>query len=73
MSNAWTQSETERRAIVETGTPVVCSIHKGDDENLRAWAAEQGRFVACERKSNSFWCNPFKQDKKRKDKNTGFN
>ena len=67
MSNAWTQSETERRALVETGTPVVCSIHKGDDENLRAWAAEQGRFVACERKSNSFWCNPFKQDKKRKD------
>ena len=67
MNTTWTQSETERRALVETGTPVVCNLHKGDDENLRAWAAEQGRFVACERKSKSFWCNPFEQDKKRKD------
>ena len=67
MSTTWTQSEIERRALVECGGTAVANIRAGHDEALRAWAAERGLFVSCERTSNSFWANPFQQDPALKD------
>ena len=54
---AWSQSELDRRAIVEAGGTVVANMHKDADLALLAWAQETDRFVRIDRKSD--WGNPF--------------
>ncbi len=58
----WSESEKERRAVVEMGQTVVANLHKGEDEALRAWATEKGLAVRIDRKSRSDWENPFVVD-----------
>ena len=58
----WSDSEKERRALVEMGQTVVANQHKGEDEALRAWAAKEGLAVRIDRNSGSDWANPFLVD-----------
>ena len=52
---SWTDSERERRAIVEDGGTVVA--HMKDDEHLIRWAQFAGVYQRIDRKSD--WGNPF--------------
>lgn len=52
----WTESELERRAVVEAGGTVIANQRA--DEALRRWAQGAGRLVRIDRRSR--WGNPFK-------------
>jgi hypothetical protein len=53
----WSQSELDRRAIVEAGGTVVANMHQDTDRALLTWARKTDRFVRIDR--NSDWGNPF--------------
>lgn len=53
----WSESELERKAIVENGGTVVANMHADADQDLIAWAKGSGRFVRIDRQSD--WGNPF--------------
>lgn len=53
----WSQSELERKAIVEAGGTVVANMHQNTDRALLAWAKASGRFARIDRHSD--WGNPF--------------
>jgi len=53
----WSQSELDRRAIVEAGGTVVSNMHQDTDRALLTWARKTDRFVRIDR--NSDWGNPF--------------
>jgi hypothetical protein len=55
-AQAWTESEKQRREIVEQGGTVVA--HLKQDENLIRWAQFNNRFRKIDRPSE--WSNPFK-------------
>jgi hypothetical protein len=52
----WTQSQLERKSLVENGKTVVAS--KRNDNALIAWAEQQGVMVKIDRTTE--WGNPFK-------------
>lgn len=54
---AWSESELDRRAIVEAGGTVVANLHQDADRALLGWARSSGRFQRIDR--NSDWGNPF--------------
>lgn len=53
----WSQSELERKAIVEAGGTVVANMHQDTDRALLHWAKTTGHFARIDR--NSDWGNPF--------------
>lgn len=53
----WSESELERKAIVEAGGTVVANMHADGDQSLLAWARQTGRFLRIDRQSD--WGNPF--------------
>ena len=53
----WSESELERKAIVEAGGAVVANMHADKDQSLLAWARQTGRFLRIDRQSD--WGNPF--------------
>lgn len=53
----WSESELERKAIVEAGGAVVANMHADGDQSLLAWARQTGRFLRIDRQSD--WGNPF--------------
>ena len=53
----WSESELERKAIVEAGGTVVANMHQDSDRALLHWAKTTGRFARIDR--NSDWGNPF--------------
>lgn len=53
----WSQSELERKAIVEAGGTVVANMHQDTDRALLHWARSTARFTRIDR--NSDWGNPF--------------
>ena len=53
----WTQSELDRRALVEAGETVVANMHQDSDRALLTWARSTDRFVRIDR--NTDWGNPF--------------
>lgn len=53
----WSQSELERKAIVEAGGTVVANMHQDSDRALLHWARTTGRFARIDRISD--WGNPF--------------
>jgi hypothetical protein len=53
----WSQSELERKAVVEAGGTVVANMHQDSDRALLHWAKTTGRFARIDR--NSDWGNPF--------------
>jgi hypothetical protein len=53
----WTESELNRRAIVEMGGTVVANMHQGSDRALLTWARSADCFVRIDR--NTDWGNPF--------------
>ena len=53
----WSESELDRRAIVEKGGTVVANMHQETDRALIHWAKTTGRFARIDR--NSDWGNPF--------------
>lgn len=53
----WSESELDRRAIVENGGTVVANMHQETDRALIHWAKTTGRFARIDR--NSDWGNPF--------------
>lgn len=53
----WSQSELERKAVVEAGGTVVANMHQDTDRALLQWAKATNRFVRIDR--NSDWGNPF--------------
>jgi hypothetical protein len=53
----WSESELERKAIVEAGGTVVANMHADADQSLLAWARQTGRFLRIDRQSD--WGNPF--------------
>lgn len=53
----WSQSELDRRSIVENGGTVVANMHQETDRALIHWAKTTGRFARIDR--NSDWGNPF--------------
>jgi len=57
----WSESELERKKIVESGGTVVANMHQETDRALLAWARKTDRFVRIDR--NSDWGNPFEMEK----------
>lgn len=62
LAQGWTQSQLERRKLVESGLAVVASKRKGDDGKeldaaLIAWSDQQGLMTPIDR--NTDWGNPF--------------
>lgn len=62
LAQGWTQSQLERRKLIEQGLTVVASKRAGDDGKqidaaLIAWADQQGLMVQIDR--NTDWGNPF--------------
>ena len=53
----WSESELDRRQIVENGGTVVANMHQETDRALIHWAKTTGRFARIDR--NSDWGNPF--------------
>ena len=53
----WSQSELDRKAVVEAGGTVVANMHQDADRALLHWAKTTGRFTRIDR--NSEWGNPF--------------
>ena len=53
----WSESELDRRVIVEKGGTVVANMHQETDRALIHWAKTTGRFARIDR--NSDWGNPF--------------
>ena len=53
----WSESELDRRVIVEKGGTVVANMHQDTDRALIHWAKTTGRFARIDR--NSDWGNPF--------------
>ena len=53
----WSESELDRRMIVEKGGTVVANMHQEADRALIHWAKTTGRFARIDR--NSDWGNPF--------------
>lgn len=53
----WSESELDRRLIVENGGTVVANMHQETDRALIHWAKTTGRFARIDR--NSDWGNPF--------------
>lgn len=53
----WSESELDRRSIVENGGTVVANMHQETDRALIHWAKTTGRFARIDR--NSDWGNPF--------------
>jgi len=53
----WSESELERKSIVEAGGTVVANMHQSTDRALLYWAKTTNRFVRIDR--NSDWGNPF--------------
>jgi len=53
----WSESELDRRAIVEKGGTVVANMHQETDRALIHWAKTTGHFARIDR--NSDWGNPF--------------
>jgi len=53
----WSESELERKAIVEAGGTVVANMHQDTDRALLHWAKATNRFARIDR--NSDWGNPF--------------
>jgi len=53
----WSESELDRRAIVEAGGTVVANMHQDLDRALLTWARSTGRFIRIDRQSD--WGNPF--------------
>ena len=53
--DAWTQSELERKALVEQGVSVVANLRK--DHRLIAWAISKNKFAKIDRGTK--WGNPF--------------
>ena len=53
----WTESELDRRSIVEAGGTVVANLHQDSDRALLAWARSTDCFVRIDR--NTPWGNPF--------------
>jgi hypothetical protein len=53
----WSQSELDRKAVVEAGGAAVANMHQGVDQALLAWARDTGRFVRIDRQTD--WGNPF--------------
>ena len=53
----WSQSEIDRKAVVEAGGTVVANMHQDTDRALLHWAKATGRFTRIDR--NSDWGNPF--------------
>jgi hypothetical protein len=53
----WSESELDRRAIVEAGGTVVANMHQDSDRALLTWARSTGRFMRIDRQSD--WGNPF--------------
>lgn len=53
----WSESELDRRAIVEAGGTVVANMHQETDRALIHWAKTTNRFARIDR--NSDWGNPF--------------
>ena len=53
----WTESELDRRAVVEAGGTVVANMHQDSDRALLTWARSTDRFVRIDR--NTDWGNPF--------------
>ena len=53
----WSESELDRRAIVEKGGTAVANMHQETDRALIHWAKTTGRFARIDR--NSDWGNPF--------------
>jgi hypothetical protein len=53
----WSQSELERKKIVEAGGTVAANMHQDTDRALLQWAKATNRFVRIDR--NSDWGNPF--------------
>ena len=48
----WSESELERKAIVEAGGTVVANMHADGDQSLLAWARQTGRFLRIDRQSD---------------------
>jgi len=62
LAQGWTQSQLERRKLLESGLAVVASKRSGEDGKLIdaaliAWADQQGLMVPIDR--NTDWGNPF--------------
>ena len=53
----WSESELDRRSIVEGGGTVVANMHQDSDRALLTWARSTGRFMRIDRQSD--WGNPF--------------
>jgi hypothetical protein len=53
----WSESELERKKIVESGGTVVANMHQETDRALLAWARKTDRFLRIDRQSD--WGNPF--------------
>lgn len=53
----WSQSELDRKAIVEAGGTVVANMHQDSDRALLYWAKSTNRFTRIDRSSD--WGNPF--------------
>jgi len=53
----WSESELNRRAIVEAGGTVVANMHQDSERGLLTWARSTGRFMRIDRQSD--WGNPF--------------
>lgn len=53
----WSDSELERKKIVESGGTVVANMHQETDRALLAWARKTDRFLRIDRQSD--WGNPF--------------
>lgn len=53
----WTESELDRRSVVEAGGTVVANLHQDTDRALLAWARSTNCFVRIDR--NTPWGNPF--------------
>jgi len=53
----WSDSELERKAIVEAGGTAVANMHQSSDRALLYWAKSTNRFTRIDR--NSDWGNPY--------------